>query len=747
MAGDAGAGAGRREFLTLAGCRAQRSKWAMSRCRALLPLLLGLAFGPGNAPQVAATEAPAPAWVVAPAFPGENLPSVGRSLFDQVFAVKRGGQAEIEVPFPFEALLARLEAQLQREAGSALPAVKPVLIPLGRSLQRTAAAPDYFAYPRVVVAVDGAPAGEAAPLLKDRLYLGYQEKSSVLEVISYNEAAGRFEFQLVKDYRAAGRPRVVYAPRTLCFACHQNGSPIFSRALWDETNANPQIAALLLATGRRFYGIPVERGVDVPYAIDNATERANGFALTQRLWREGCGGDDTVAQRCRAGLFAATLRQVLAAGQSWTPDTAFEQTVGGPLRAEARRLWPGGLANGNPDIPNRNPLQTVAHWPADRAARVAVSNVPASFEPLLPRATREVWRVDAPDAFGRLLAGLGEFVAAPDRQRLDRVLARASAVDTVRLAAPCRIDAGAVVSRAALRCRAGDGTELAGTVEWQGRKALGGQLTRLVLPGGTALTAVELRPSGRMDAVVTNFIALVDGLTARTAEGNAIGSIELWRSGDGASGEVHIAVRQDFALVRRAIDRLGEGPQAMTLFGAAPFPRQQLFAALFGELGAGRSTPCCQAARDLPPPRLEVTAIAPETQTAAAQVAADDSAQRGFQLYCAACHQTAETFPPNFLQGSPAEVSTRLRHCAPRLFVRLAMADVTPDQRAKTPMPPESMLPAFGIDPPAWRGSALRAKLLAQVGEWLRAESGQAPQLASLLSAGYEALRPCLPPH
>ena len=128
-------------------------------------------------------------------------------------------------------------------------------------------------------------------------YTHLQEKSAILEIISYNEDAGRFEFQLVKDYRAGGKPRVIYANRTLCFACHQNGSPIFSRALWDETNANPQVAALLLASGRRFYGIAPERGIDIPYAIDNATERANCFALTQHLGREGCGATDRAAQR------------------------------------------------------------------------------------------------------------------------------------------------------------------------------------------------------------------------------------------------------------------------------------------------------------------------------------------------------------------------------------------------------------------------------------------------------------------
>ena len=233
----------------------------MNLRNALAAGLLALACGPGAVMWAAAeTASPGPTWVIDPAVPGDNLPPAGRSLFDQFFAVDRNGQSRIELPFPFAALLARLDAQLAPDPGSALPPAKRVLIPLGRSLQRTAAAPDYFAYPRVVVAVDAQPASNSAPYLKDRLYIGYQEKSAVLEVISYNEAAGRFEFQLVKDYREGGRPQVVYANRTLCFACHQNGAPIFSRALWDETNANPQAAALLTASGQHFYGIPAERG-------------------------------------------------------------------------------------------------------------------------------------------------------------------------------------------------------------------------------------------------------------------------------------------------------------------------------------------------------------------------------------------------------------------------------------------------------------------------------------------------------
>jgi mono/diheme cytochrome c family protein len=689
--------------------------------------------------------------VVNPADPGEHLPSQGRSLFEELFAVRRGAAAGIDVPFPFAALLARIDSQLQRDPVSPLPPAKRVLIPLGRSLQRTAAAPEFFAYPRVLVAVDSPPVAAGVPLLKDRLYLGYQEQSAVIEIISYNEAAGRFEFQLLKDYRAGGKPRLVYANRSICFACHQNGSPIFSRALWDETNANAKVAATLLASGQSFHGIPPERGIDVPYAIDNASERANGFALTQLLWRAGCSGNTAEAQGCRAGLFAAALRYALSGGQTWTPDARFMQAVGKPLREQARRRWPGGLTAGNPDIPNRNPLQAVNSWPADSAARMAFSEVPARFDPLLARPAGALWRPDAPDALRQLVAGLAEFVADPDRRQLESALTGLAPSAAQRLSVPCRIDTR-VASRWSLRCTAAGGSLLAGTLSVQGGRPRGGRLTRLALPDGTALNNLELTLIGSATEARATLSPQADGLPARNAAADAIASIEIRRGEAKASdgrvneqvdGEATLEIRPDFAIVQQAIDRLVSGPQAASLFGPLPFPRRALFSALFAELGVPAVAPCCEVAEHLPPAQLEVAAVAPgQTPSSAA-----DPLLRSFQPYCAACHQTAETFPPNFLQGTAAEVGARLRHCAPRLYVRLAMADMPPAQRAKTPMPPESMLPAFASDPQAWRNSPVRTALLAQVTQWLRAETGQAPQLETLLAAGYEALRPCLPAH
>ncbi len=718
----------------------------MNLRNALLVSLFGLACGPGAVMRATAeTSHPAPTWVIDPAVPGDDLPPVGRSLFDKLFAVARNGQAAIELPFPFTALLARIDAQLAPDPGSTLPPAKRVLIPLGRSLQRTAAAPDYFTFPRVVLAVDGQPTSNSAPYLKDRLYLGYQEKSAVLEVISYNADAGRFEFQLVKDYRAGGRPQVFYANRHLCFACHQNGSPIFSRALWDETNANPQLAAQLAISSPAFYGIPVERGVDIPYAIDNATERASSFALSQKLWHEGCGDNDLPARRCRAGLFTAALRHALSGAQNWLPDAAFGQTVTKQLHLEARRRWPGGLAIGNPDIPNRNPLHDATEWPAEAAARIAYSHVPARFEPLTRRPPREVWQAEAPGAIATLVAGLAEFVSNPERRQIEVALARQPDITTVQLSAPCRITTNVPASRWSLSCapRAGqNGPSLTASLNLTAGRPNSGQLARFTLPGGTTLSNVELVPSGRVMKNEANFKLRLGQQLPRSADGHSLGRLAFRRSADNqAAGEVVVDIHQDFTAIERAMMRLAEGPQSESLFAARAVPRESLLAALLAELGAPVSKPCCQAALNLPAPRQEV----PSAALGSLLTGPTEPALQPFYPYCATCHQTAETFPPNFLTGSARQVAARLRQCAPRLYVRLAIADLTPEKREKTPMPPESMLPAFATDSARWRTSPARKALLAEVGSWLQAESGRPPNLDELLAGGYEALRPCLP--
>jgi len=717
----------------------------------------------------------APTWAVDPARAGRDLPSVGRSLFDFAVAAERDGKPVYDVPFPFEALVKRIEER----AGCAprAPCVKQVLIPLGRSLQRTAASPEFFRYPRVVVAVDGEAAenprlagqgtppdkGAGAPLLKDRLYLGYQERAALIEVISYNEAAGRFEFQIVRDYRPGGRPQVVYARRAVCAACHQNLAPIFSRQVWEETNANPRVAAALEQAHRRpavkggaerseaggfLYGVAVRRGVDIPNAIDAATDRANLLRVWQLLWREAC-GDGPPGAKCRAAALVAALQYRLTDGRAFDERTPeWREAFLPAFTREWQARWPGGLAIPNPDIPNRDPL------PADGAPRptgVPATHVAAILEPLAPRPPLEVWTVGEPETARRFVAGLAEFIAAADVRVLDAHLAGRAGRERPRerrYEAPCEM----AWTRGGLRFRctrldeaAPDAARLAGRVELAGGRVASGELSALGVSGAAVSQHLEVR-SGAIDEAAGRLrLELASrGMRARLADGAAIASVELrWDPGQvrarggvrEASGQATATAVDDFAPVRAAIAAMAADTRDGSPLSARPFARARVMPALAAKLGIPPRDWCCDDASLLPPAVVEPEEPPMPTAGPAKELAP-------FYPLCASCHATSERFPPNFLAGPGERVVESVKHCAVRIYARLAMWKVAPAAREKTPMPPPfASTQGTGYPPPATLAGLERA-----AAALLRAESGAAPQLERLLERGYEALRPCLAP-
>ncbi len=488
---------------------------------------------------ISRAEATSPRWALDPADPGSDLPAEGRSLFD--LTVADG------VPFPFEALVRKLERQIGCVAGQC---VNSVLIPLGRSLQRASSAPDFFAFPRLVVAVTGE--GPGPVFAKDRLYLGYQERANLIEVISYNEAAGRFEFQLVRNYRAGSTPEVVYASRAVCTACHQNHAPIFARQVWDETNANPRIAAALSVaesgdTGsqRAIHGVLVQRGVDIPNALDDATDRANLFSVIQRIWREAC--DST----CRVQTVTAALQYRLSG------ERAFEAEP--QIAAGFASRWPGGLAIPNPDIPNRDPLAFAAG-----TSGIAQVDIPGALEPLTPRLPLAVWNASDPLLRARFVGGLAAQIAEADIREIDSALhSHARSAKRRNYSARCSI--------------VGARYDCVGEITLRGDASTIEELTI----GGKPLRQLRLNQGSVSSG----------GLRARTASGDAIERVTLSRSG--SQGHATVTVVEDFAPARAAIGSFN--------WPAAPFSREQVR----GALGLKPRAQCCAIQR-LPTARDDI---------------------------------------------------------------------------------------------------------------------------------------------
>jgi hypothetical protein len=714
-------------------------------------------------------------WSVDPAFPGADLPPAGRSLFDFLVMQGDAGRETADVPFPFSALVERIATPRRAGAHDAAP-VRAVLIPLGRSLQRSAAAPDFFASPRVVVSFAGETRGPggAEVALRDRLYFGYQPRANVIEVISYNEAAGRFEFQIVSDYRAGGRAKVRYARRPVCIACHQNGGPIFSRGLWSETNANPRIAAALLREKSRFEGVDVARGIDIPDAIDAAVRRANRMAGYQWLWRNGCAASATRDGeiRCRGQTLVAALRYRLSGRQSYDAAAPeYRELVRGAMAGLATAQRGAGLALPDPGLPNRDPL--LDHAIGSRSANdyAAVADVAAAYDPLTPRPALEIWPFADPDFVARqLVAGIAEFFTDADVRRLgDQLRAAAAWNGAPRRDVTLACDIGvtrreAGQQRIAFACSAADaGTQrraqLQGTLLVDGVRIYGGSVERLGFAddgaGTDALRNIAIGGGTfrmRRGEVVATLRVARDGTPVRRGDGHAVESIRLtWVPPHDAAkaaapalrarGAATVTLLEDFAPIARAVSALERSTQEGTsdALSAQPFRRASVLAALDREIGLPPARWCCVDDRALPPPAVE------ERAALAIDAGEEAGEERVFHRYCALCHRSDDPAPPNFLNGTPAQVRANLAHCAQRLHVRLAMWERTGSERTKTPMPPLATLHGAGISESAWRSAEDLSTLRGYVAKLLRADGARQGGTDALLRANYEQLRECLP--
>lgn len=611
--------------------------WQKWRIAAALCAVIGL-----SAMGARAEPAPGPEPLASLDDRGASLPPVGRSIFDFMVAKQVDGEWIYDVPFPFEALMDHLKAGL--DEGYRGP-TKEVLHPIGRSLHRHAASPhDYFRYPRAVIAVDAEsvpPAGRSGAMLRDRLYIGYQPLSESVELIAYNEAAGRFEYQVVIDYREGGTPKVTYADRGLCTACHHNQSVIYAGAPWAESNSSAQVVALLREEAESFYGIPAQVSFDIPELFDEATDRTNFFSAYQLAWQDGCEatGDFESAVACRRDGLISALRYRLTSGYQLTDsgDGTRDRFADAIVESWLAR-WPRGVEIASADLLDLDPFGQPGYAIGSVGADIGVAELAAmvnddmvqfeaEYEPLFERAPKDVWMVAAPFAglspvepswVSQVIGGLGNFLAAVDIERLSDHLAASSAPER-GLSFPCQVvpgDAAGETINIWFQCDAslGERAPLKGQLRGGANGAVEGVLSRL--HPETAAPAGMVVRDGRFERTESGWRARfalrdsVTGFDARMGDGNYLRDLVLdWPAVDGVAeapvaATITMTIADDFAIVVAAIDDLAEATLAgeSDALAYAPFRRVAVLRPIFDQIGFEPMDWCCLDADHLPPP-------------------------------------------------------------------------------------------------------------------------------------------------
>ncbi|HUV20712.1 MAG TPA: hypothetical protein VMZ32_02905 [Gammaproteobacteria bacterium] len=653
----------------------------------------------------------APQWVVHTSIASPDLPPVGWSRFDDLFMDAAG---HYQIPYPFAELVRFLEAKVDNGKRSG---VRQVFIPIGRSLQRDAPAPDFFHFPRALVALQGEPAA-GTRVLEYRLFIAHQPSTATLEVISYNDSAGRFEFQVVDAYDARQRPQVRQANRLMCLSCHQNAAPIFAMRPWSETNFNVEVAARLhAALPARFKSFVGSLSADAG-AIDLLAERANYLAAAQLIWQQGCSDAS-----CRAAALRALLQYRLSGKTNFArSDSGYRRDYVANLRRNWRRIWPDGLALANSRIVDRNPF-----------ARVPLTRTEDALSLRPPHAT---WRdVDAIVADG-IIIRLAGFMTQADIRRLDRHLIAASKRSTQnneRLEARCRL-VNHTESTRLLECADGAGqASLRATIELEYSlgKVQSMRLLSLRLadePGLLEPTIVNLtRLANGLQADLVN---ADDAISMRLPGGDRLSSLKLHWQDDSLQRENHleIEIAREFQVIEQALasmllnHRKGNGASLST----RPFQREVIMAELGQVLGL--------VADNNDPPqakRQRHAQIPPRTLPLLKGEQAGDLAL--LQPYCGHCHGADTLAPPGFLAGS--DTTRHLEQCAARILARL-LAWHDPSEQAIAPMPPPASIDAN------WSQSEDYFKLTAAIGEQLAATRGAAAVIGAT-AGSYDLLPPC----
>lgn len=424
-------------------------------------------------------------WALDPKIHGTDLPEKGRSVFDHLITVKEGDRYVADIPFPFTKLLEKINGLLLPTTGEVVgvnSGILGVLFPRGRSLQRNTE----FHAPRTVIAVVGDPKQENGSLglmMRNRLYVGFSEQTGILEVISYNEDAARYEYQIVRDYLPGRKAQVFYASRTTCLQCHQNTAPLFALPPWDESNAFPEVANKIATDMQKFsvpnpspdrlvtkqvrdesgnvsnemfyFGVPIRVPDAMPYAMDQSTDEANLLGVYNKVWMEGCEGSATLAgfgPTCRGQMLKFGLRYMLAKQlDSRLPD--YRDWLGKSVSIW-KRQFPKGLKIPNPDIPNRNPFRDVTDnkdgrvfeltgrvLPQKETNTIKESMIPIQFEPLVERDPTMVWIADENDIIdiNASVMGISSFFTRADQVILDSTLfEKGKTVERKTYAATCR---------------------------------------------------------------------------------------------------------------------------------------------------------------------------------------------------------------------------------------------------------------------------------------------------------------------
>ncbi|MEW6056721.1 MAG: hypothetical protein AB1540_08905 [Bdellovibrionota bacterium] len=284
-----------------------------------------------------------------------------------------------------------------QKAGLLMCSRSAVVIPLGRSGQEKKA---NLKEPRIAQLLTANASGlsENPDSVRDYVFLGYAPQANQVEVNSFNQKSGEWDFEIINNYSAIQTPanRESLAPVPAlddCLECHQSKAPVYPRKPWSESLAfdgpgqrktfnrskRAELMKQVLAARKgdvNYHGIRLDRlSIVDQLFFDKHVRAANRHAQAHRVCRHVCKNN----VECKRELLEIAL-----SCKSWRE---FDQ-IKSKLQKWAEATWPkDGFAYRSSVILDRDPL---SGKPGEgTATRVFLDAPGKALKELEERAARE----------------------------------------------------------------------------------------------------------------------------------------------------------------------------------------------------------------------------------------------------------------------------------------------------------------------------------------------------------------------
>lgn len=233
--------------------------------------------------------------------------ALGESVFEKIIKDINGSKNNSRVIYPITSLVEKLDEHIYHNENKVLGVISKSFNHQNKNIFSNKA--PFTIYSTFLE-------GKIDYQVKDRVFLIYHDHNNHLEVISYNEEEGRFNFLQVHNYSNSGENKLKKAKLNACMQCHKDLVPLHEKNNIIDSNNLPSIVSEIKNDDKNprrlekigedfiFNGVMLSQQKMNNELMINSIENSQKIIQFNQTWKKICAYSSDIAEvkHCRANI-------------------------------------------------------------------------------------------------------------------------------------------------------------------------------------------------------------------------------------------------------------------------------------------------------------------------------------------------------------------------------------------------------------------------------------------------------------